>query len=493
MSHKKEQTTFSIEVIPAPCVVVIFGATGDLTKRKIMPSLCQLCANNLIHEHTSVICCGRSDYTTESYRSYISQYVPKCSHCNKKSCFLDNIIYVRTDAKEPKTFQDLADQLNIKDSKETASPLNHLFYLAVPPASVTELIAALSQAKLLEETNPDAWRHLAIEKPFGTDLESAVKLDTFLHEHIAEEDIYRIDHYLAKETVQNILITRFANRIFETIWDHHAIDHIRISTAETVGLEGRNSYFDKSGLLRDMIQNHLMEILMLVAMEPPASSNADAIHVAKLNLIEKIRPFTEESMATGIVRAQYTSGNDMAGYLEEPDIPADSMTETFVSLKLFIDNERWQDVPFYIQAGKRMDSQDSEIEIVFKRSTLSFFSEQLSKTLTPNTLTLRIRPDEGMQLDLQAKHSGPKLAIGNLQFDTTYEQQSSNQGAPDAYARLLLEAMLHDHTLFVRGATIIESWKLFTPVLEAWKNNPDKYPLLSYPAGSEGPEFSLEG
>ena len=482
--------TFSIEVVPSPCVIIIFGATGDLTKRKIMPSLCQLCSNGLLHEHTSIVACGRTAHSTKSFGEYIRTYIQKCApHKTKKSCLLEKITYVRTDPNDPQTFNDLAAHLNEKNKSETAAPLNYLFYFAVPPASAETLIAALSNAGLLTEKDPDAWRHLALEKPFGSDLQSALDLDHFLHQHIAEDNIYRIDHYLAKETVQNILITRFANRIFETIWDHHAIDHILISTSETVGLEGRNAYFDKSGLLRDMFQSHLMEILMLIAMEPPESFEAETIHAAKLKLIKSIRPFTNESIASDVIRAQYTEGNDMPGYLQEPDIPADSMTETFIAMKLFIDNDRWKDVPIYMQAGKRMRTQDSAIKIVFKPSTRSIFSQQLAKSLTSNTLTLRIRPDEGMGLNLQAKHNGPKLAIGNITFDTTYDQHSNNPDAPDAYARLLLDAMLHDHTLFVRSKTIIESWRLFTPIMTAWQNNPAKYPLLSYPAGSDGPRL----
>ncbi len=480
------RSTFSIEVIPEPCVIIIFGATGDLSKRKIMPSLCQLFSNNLLHEGSSIIACGRSDHTSESFREFIEPHVPKCI-CNGKYCnFTENISYIRTDAADQQTFENLARHL--KEQDKDGFPLNHLFYFAIPPASAEPMVAAMSAAGLMKKSDNGAWRHLAIEKPFGVDLESARKLDSFMHSHMQEDQIYRIDHYLAKETVQNILVTRFANRIFENIWDHNAIDHIRIRTSETVGLEGRTAYFDKSGLLRDMFQNHLMEILMLIAMEPPESFQASAIHKTKLKLIKSIRPFTPESIKSDITRAQYSEGNGMPGYRQEEDIAEDSMTETFVHMKLFIDNDRWSGVPFHLQAGKRIGTEDSEITIVFKRSSYEIFNEQLAKSLTPNTLTLRIRPDEGVGLNLQAKHSGPKLAIGNLQFDTSYQEQSCNPEAPDAYARLLLDAMLHDHTLFVRGETIIESWKIFSPILEAWKSEPERYPMLTYSAGSDGPE-----
>jgi len=483
------RNTFSIEVIPEPCVIIIFGATGDLSKRKIMPSLCQLFSNGLLHKSSSIIACGRSDYTTETFRTFIASYVPKCI-CNEEQCnFLNHITYVRTDTSDIRTFEKLSRQLREKDNGDFL--LNHLFYFAIPPASAGPVVAAMSAAGLMTETGNGAWRHLAIEKPFGEDLESSINLDSFLHSHMTEDQIFRIDHYLAKETVQNVLVTRFANRIFETIWDHNAIDHIQIRTSETVGLEGRTAYFDKSGLLRDMFQNHLMEILMLIAMEPPDSFDAPAIHKAKLELIKSIRPFNRDAMQRDIIRAQYGAGNEMPGYREEEGISANSMTETFVRMKLFIDNDRWKGVPFYLQAGKRMKNTDSEITIVFKRSSYDVFNTQLANSLDPNRLTLRIRPKEGMSINLQAKHSGPKLAIGNMQFETSYEEQSRNHSAPDAYARLLLDAMLHDHTLFVRGETIIESWKLFTPVLEAWREEPERYPLLSYPAGSDGPKVIL--
>jgi glucose-6-phosphate 1-dehydrogenase len=481
--------TFSIEVIPEPCVIVIFGATGDLSRRKIMPSICTLFTNHLLHKSSTIIACGRSEHTAQSFRESIAPHIPDCVRQRDKNCFLNKISYIRADANDPLSFKNLAEHLKEMDGSDF--PLNHLYYLAIPPSSFKATVEAMHQAKLMHATDGGGWRHLVIEKPFGEDLASSLDLDNFLHERIDEHQIFRIDHYLAKETVQNILITRFANRIFETIWDRRAIDHISIKTSETVGLEGRTAYFDKSGLLRDMFQNHLMEILMLIAMEPPQSFEASAIHKAKLELINAIMPYNPDSIATHIIRAQYTAGNGLPGYREEEGIAADSMTESFVRMKMLIDNERWQGVPFYIQAGKRMATLDSEIAVVFKHSPYSIFSERLSKTLMPNTLVLRIRPDEGVQLTLQAKHSGPKLAIGNLHCDAVYEEQSDNPSAPDAYARLLLDAMLHDHTLFVRSETIIESWRLFTPILQAWREHPDRYPLHFYPAGSNGPEEAL--
>ncbi|MFO7938067.1 MAG: glucose-6-phosphate dehydrogenase [Kiritimatiellia bacterium] len=477
------RNTFSIEVIPEPCAIVIFGATGDLSRRKIMPSLCRLFTNNLLHEASCIIACGRSEKTTSTFRNFIKPHVPKCICETEKCRFLEQINYVRADPADLQSFKKLAEYLN--DMECSGSSLNHLFYFAVPPTSTAPLVTALSEVGLMKRSENSGWLHLAIEKPFGEDLESAIELDRFLHSHLKEDDIFRIDHFLAKKTVQNILITRFANRIFESLWDKNSIDHIQIRTSETVGLEGRTAYFDRAGLLRDMFQNHLMEILMLIAMEPPESFDAPAIHKAKLDLIKSIRPFTRKRIADDIIRAQYSEGNGMPGYRQEEGIDDNSMTETFVRMKMLIDNERWEGVPFYLQAGKRMAHNNSEITIVFKRSSYKIFREQLAESLTPNTLTLRLRPNEGMKINLQSKHSGPKMAIGNMQFNTSYEEQSSNPKAPDDYARLLLDAMLHDHTLFVRGETIIESWRLFTTVLEAWNNEPQQYPLLTYPAGAE--------
>ncbi|MDD2600573.1 MAG: glucose-6-phosphate dehydrogenase [Kiritimatiellae bacterium] len=491
MRTEYPQTFFSIEVIPAPSVIIIFGATGDLTRRKLLPSLCQLLANNLLHQETHIVACGRTVHTNDSFHSSIKEYL-SCSSEVKKCDLFKYINYLRVDPAEPRTLRDLSARLEELGQLDSSAPLNHLFYFAVPPDSTEPLVTALAREGLLVEDENKGWRHLALEKPFGTDLASALALDQFLHRHVTEDQIFRIDHYLAKETVQNILITRFANRIFESIWDNRAIDYIQISTSETVGLEGRNTYFDKSGMLRDMIQNHLTEILMLVAMEPPVSFEANAIHDAKFELAKAIRPFTQATIKTDVIRAQYSAAGKTLGYRQEPGIPADSQTETFVAMKLLIDNPRWQGVPFYLQAGKRMNTTDSEIKIVFKPSSRPIYgSAELAKSLAPNSLTLRIRPDEGICINLQAKLSGPKLAIGNLRFNTTYGEQSTNLGAPDDYARLLLDAMLHDHTLFVRGDTITESWRIFTPVLEAWQRAPEQYPLLTYPAGSQGPDFDL--
>ena len=279
--------TFSIEVIPEPCITIIFGATGDLSRRKVMPSLCLLFANHLLHEDSSIVACGRTDHTSESFREFMAPHITACGCTGEQGCFLDRITYVKTDTKDPDSFRALAQHL--KDKESDGYPLNHLYYLAIPPSSFKATLDAMSQAGLMREKADGAWRHIAIEKPFGEDLQSSLELDEFLHDRVEEGQIFRIDHYLAKETVQNILITRFANRIFDSIWDNRAIDHIRIRTSETVGLEGRTAYFDESGLLRDMFQNHLMEILMLIAMEPPESFNAKDIHKAKLDLNKSIR------------------------------------------------------------------------------------------------------------------------------------------------------------------------------------------------------------
>lgn len=300
-----------------------------------------------------------------------------------------------------------------------------------------------------------------------------------------EEQIFRVDHYLAKETVQNILMLRFANVFFEPVWNAQSVDHVQITVAETVGLEGRAAYFDRAGLLRDMFQNHLLQMLALVAMEPPASFTADALHAEKLKVIQAIRPFTPERVARDVVRAQYTAGAGQPGYRKRPAPPPGSMTETFAAARFFIDNWRWRGVPFYLRAGKRLAARTTEITLVFKRVPHSIFSAS-PEALPPNALTLCVQPREGACLRLQAKRPGPKLNVGDMVLHFDYSELDASP-APDAYARLLLDAMLHDHTLFVREDVIDASWRLLTPVLDAWQHDPAAYPLHTYAAGSLGP------
>ena len=477
---------FCLEISPAPCALVFFGATGDLTRRKLIPSLFQLETQGLLHACSRIVGSGRTPHDDASFRALVAEALPASAPA-ARDAFLSRVSYVRTDAADAETFLRLAEHLRALDALETPAPLNRLFYFATPPATCQPLIARLAAAGLLAETGADgAWRHLALEKPFGSDAASAAALDAFLHRFVREDQIFRIDHYLGKETIQNILMLRFANVLFEPVWNAQTVDHVQITVAESVGLESRAGYFEQSGLLRDMFQNHLLEMLALVAMEPPAAFSADAIHAEKKKLIQAIRPFTAERVRTDIVRGQYGAGNGLPGYRDEPGIRPASQTETYVAAKFYVDNWRWRGVPFYLRAGKRLDTRASEIQLVFKRVPHSMFNPASPDTLTPNALTLRVQPQESVSLLLQAKLPGPKLCIGDMPLRFAYSELGGCD-APDAYARLLLDAMLHDHTLFVRSETIAAAWELFTPVLDLWQTSPQDSPLHVYPAGSEGP------
>ncbi len=484
MSKETPYGTFCIEVAPAPCALVIFGGTGDLARRKLFPSLFQMHRLGLLHDATRIVGCGRSVLTDEAFREQASTFLRQADP-QPRAAFLARVTYRQADTAEPSTFRGLAAHLDTLDrTADTPVPLNRLYYFAVPSSSYQPIISMLDAAGQIGEHEHDRgpWRHLLIEKPFGSDTASAARLDAFLKTVAKEEQLFRIDHYLGKETVQNIMVMRFANIMFEPVWNARHVDHVQITVAETLGVERRAAYFDETGLLRDMFQNHMTEMLALTAMEPPERFDADAIHARKLQLIRAIRPFDTRCLPGAIVRAQYAAGHGMPAYREEPGVEADSATETFVAAKLWIDTPRWAGTPFYLRAGKRMAADSSAITIVFKTSPHLDLGRPGA-----NALVLRARPAEGMRLHLLAKCPGPKLCAGELPLSFDYASLSGEQEAPDAYARLLLDAMLHDHTLFVRSETIQSAWELFTPVLELWRDTPETCPLSAYPAGSGGP------
>jgi glucose-6-phosphate 1-dehydrogenase len=469
-----------MEVNSPPYTLVFFGATGDLFQSKLLPALFQLHKTSLLHPDTLVFGCGRTNMDDAAFHDFIETTLPRGIAKQDKDIFLSRFSYCRVDPAYKESFIALREKL---DAVDYSIPRSRLYYLAVPPTANESLIANLSESGLMEEEDhsQNGFRHILLEKPFGTDLDSAGDLDTFLLKHADEHQYFRIDHYLGKDTVQNIMIMRFANLIFEPIWNSQYIDHIQISVSEKGGIGGRAGYYDKAGAVRDMFQNHLLEILALIAMEKPATFDAESIRRVKLQLFNAIRPFSEEEIGINPVRGQY------AGYKNEAGVAPDSRAETFAALRLWIDNPRWKGVPFYLRSGKCLSETVSTVTISFKSLSNSFFENE-----PPNKLTLRIQPNEGMCLNLRAKHPGPKFCIGDLPLAFCYSDLGDTSSAPNGYARLLLDAMLHDHTLFVHRETIAASWRFFTPILKIWENDPDAYHLHQYEQGSQGPAASDE-
>ncbi len=468
---------FCIEVNPAPGTLVIFGASGDLAKRKLFPALCHLFRRGLLHEESRIVGCARTEYSDDTFRDHLrSELNGNCSECMR---FLSHVHYQKLNYDSPADYAALAGRLDALEAGGEL-PANRTVYLAMPSALYPAIIAELSRAGLLTEPGDGRWRHLILEKPFGHDSGSAEKLDRFLHSHLKEDQIYRIDHYLGKETIQNIMMLRFANLVFEPVWNARYIDHVQLTVAETLGVEHRAGYYDQTGVLRDMFQNHMLEMLSLAAMEMPNSFSPEAVRNEKVKLIESIRPFHCGSLSSQIVRGQYE------GYRNEPGIAPDSQTETYVAAKLMIDNWRWKGVPFYLRSGKKLAARRSEIAIVFKNIPHSIFTPVKAEDMQPDTLVLRVQPDEGMELTIQAKQPGPKLCMGGLTLNFNYSDLPGGEQF-EAYERLLLDAMLGDQTLFIRSDVIAASWRLFTPVLENWQT----LPLCSYRSGSQGPEEAM--
>lgn len=489
---------FCIEVSPIPNTVVIFGASGDLAYKKLLPALFALYRRKLFHPNSRIMGCARTEMDNDSFRSKVSKSLHDANKGNIDAKILEDflriITYAQVQYDDINSFNALAGKLCTSEN-ERCSEASRIYYLATPVALYENIIGNLSKAGLLEENYEGfPWRHVVIEKPFGHDLKSSQELDRFLSGVLKERQIYRIDHYLGKETVQNILMMRFANRIFEPLWNHNYIDSVQITAAEAIGIENRAGYYEKAGLLRDMFQNHMLQMLSLVAMEAPASFDADSVRDEKVKLLSSIRPFDLNKLSENIVRGQYAAGKingaPVKAYTEEEGVSPDSQIETFVAARFFIDNWRWQGVPFYIRSGKRMKKRVSEIAITFKRVPHSIFTPIRAEDLAPNTLVLNVQPEEGLALTIQAKQPGPKLCMGSLTMDFKYDQIFNGE-KPEAYERLLLDCMLGDQTLFIRSDNILQAWSLLTPVLEAWGKNPAKTgKLFSYEAGSWGPEAS---
>ena len=473
---------FCLEVNALPNMIVIFGASGDLAGRKLLPALYQLAKRGLLHEQSRIIGCARTVMSEDEYREsllkkWFSSFPSEESEQIKS--FLRRVFYLHGNYDDPAFYRKLESGLRKLEKPLDPAMSGRIYYLAVPPELCRPVVRKMYESGLLQEHETGIpWRRVILEKPFGHDYQSALELDVSLHQYLKERQIYRIDHYLGKETVQNIMVLRFANLIFEPVWNANYIDFVQITVAESVGVEHRAGYFEKTGLLRDMFQNHILEMLSLVAMEIPAGSDAESIRNEKLKLLKCIRPLQPEN----VIRGQYEN------YRNEPGIPSGSVTETFAAMEVYIDNRRWRGVPFYLRSGKKMAKKRSSISIHFKQIPHSVFFPVREEDLAPNVLIMNVQPEEGFSLTIQAKHPGPKLCIGSLNMDFKYASiLEHGEAIPDSYERLLLDCMLGDQTLFIRSDTILEAWKLLTPVLNDWKTHPDK-PLYSYPEGSWGPE-----
>jgi glucose-6-phosphate 1-dehydrogenase len=478
---------------PKNLIIVIFGASGDLTMRKLIPAIYSLKVQKLMPEKFVILGTGRTKITTEEFRKKMGEAILAFSEEKETdkdlvSSFIENICYLSMDNSSAGSYLELKSFLLETDNKLGIGG-NCIFYMATPP-SMYEIIAVnLAGAGLSDQQK--GFRRIIIEKPFGYDLESGRKLNRVLHEIIEEEQIFRIDHYLGKETVQNLLVTRFANGMFEPLWNRNYIHRIEITSAESIGVEERGGYYDSSGALRDMVQNHLLQMVGLTAMEPPSSLDADAIRNEVLKVFQSLQPIREEDVPDQVIRGQYTGslirGECVTGYRYEKGVSADSRTETYVAIKFFIDNWRWGGVPFYIRTGKRLPTRVTEIVIHFKQTPHHLFKRESGK-LSSNQLIIRIQPDEGMLLKFDMKEPGAGFNVKNVNMDFHYKDLADIR-VPSAYERLLHDVMLGDSTLFSRDDEVETAWKFLNPIQRAWANNP-AIKVFGYPAGTWGPEHA---
>jgi len=479
-----------------PCVMVIFGAAGDLTRRKLFPALYNLAKEQLLSREFAIVGLSHGAMSTDDFRKWISddirQYAGKNVDADIVEWFLKRVYYVSAEFDDKNAYVKLKELLEQVNRDHTTHE-NYFFYMATAPRFFGPVVEQLSAAGLMEEANQH-WRRVIIEKPFGHDLDSARILNQQLLKVAKEKQIYRIDHYLGKETVQNILAFRFANGIFEPIWNRRYIDHVQISVSETVGVEKRGGYYDTAGALRDMVPNHIMQLISLTAMEPPVSFQADAVRDEQNKILHAIQPLSSEEVLTRTVRGQYGPGTHdgqrAPGYREESDVPPDSKTETFVAMKLLIDNWRWADVPFYLRTGKRLTAQNTHIVIQFRRAPFVLFRDTPVENLMPNQLVLHIQPEEGISLQFAAKVPGPIMRLGAVDMNFEYADYFGTQPST-GYERLLHDCMIGDATLFQRADMVEAGWCVVSPALDVWKALPPRN-FPNYAAGSWGPKDADE-
>jgi glucose-6-phosphate 1-dehydrogenase len=475
-----------------PCSIIIFGASGDLTSRKLIPALYHLFKEKQMPPDFRIIGFARRDKTDDSWRGELRSALDKFSRTKPVDHgvwqdFSRHLFYCQGDLTDPGAYGRLARQLKSFGSEPLGR--NLLFYLATSPSQFAETVEQVHLANLLHKDSPDGWQRIVLEKPFGHDLSSARELNRELIRYAREQQVYRIDHYLGKETVQNILMFRFSNAVFERLWSRESIDHLQFTVSEKLGVGQRGGYYEEAGALRDMVQNHLLQVLSLVAMEPPVSLEAESIRDEKVKLLKSIRLFETEDVAREVVRGQYLTGavdgETRPGYRQEPKVRPESNVETFVALKLLIDNWRWSGVPFFLRTGKNLPVSTSEVRIQFRPTPHVLFAAECGQRLDPNSLVLRLQPDEGISLRFNGKVPGTSVQVSPVRMHFSYDAEFGAY-TPEAYERLLLEAMAGDATLFIRRDEVETAWRIVDGIRQAWDGKPLSEREF-YPAGTWGP------
>ena len=484
-----------LERTAEPCTVVIFGASGDLTKRKLVPALYRLTQQRLLPAEFAILGFARTKMSHDEFRDEMKEAIVTYSEAKQVDeavweSFAKGIFYIAGDINNPKSYSEIKKMLD-KIDEERGTAGNRVFYLSTSPSLYAEAIKQLGAAGLAKPKDK-GWIRIIIEKPFGRDLASARELNVEVAKVFDEDQVYRIDHYLGKETVQNLMVFRFANGIFEPIWNRRYVDHVQITNAESIGVEDRGGYYDTAGVVRDMIQNHVFQVTSLIAMEPPINLSANAVRDEKIKAMSAVREIPKDRVNEFVVRGQYTAGavagKPVKRYREEKDVKPHSQTETFAALKLFIDNWRWADVPFYLRSGKRMPKRVTEIAIQFRKAPLQLF-KGAEQEMEPNVLVMRIQPDEGITLRIAAKVPGQVTRIRWVNMDFRYGA-SFGVASPEAYERLLLDCILGDSTLYARRDMTERGWEIVMPILEAWHESKEEIP--KYEAGTWGPQEADE-